>query len=390
MNWSQSFIMAFKAIAGNKMRSFLTMLGIVIGVFAVVVLVAIGEGASASVTSSLQGLGTNLISVTLHSGRNITIDQADLDALLAEHDSIAAIDAYLSTTAAVKAGSTSTTASVQGVGASYAQIRDIAVARGRFITRSDTDNRSGVAVVGVDLANDLYGTENVLGNTLKINGRSYRIVGVLQSEGTSITGSNDNTVMIPFTLAQRAFGQSDIRSFFLSASSAQSVTQAQRAAEVMLLRKYGGDDEAYSIYNQSELLDALSEATGVLTLMLGGIAGISLLVGGIGIMNIMLVSVTERTREIGIRKAIGARRIDILVQFAIEAVVISVVGGALGLVLGGLAMQLLSDLWGIPVQLSAGVVQMALGFSIAVGVVFGLYPANKASRLRPIDALRYE
>ena len=395
MNPIETVKMAFKAIWGNKVRSFLTMLGVIIGVMSVTVLMAIGQGTTSSVTDSISSLGTNMISVTIQtrrfgfgmnkssrssSAKGTVILKAEDVLALKDNEYIQYVSPTVSGSLTVKAGSTNTTASIMGVYPDYANIVSTELASGRYIIDADVENRSAVCVIGPDLAEDLFGNTNVVGNTLHVNGRMFKIVGVL--EGTS------STLVLPFTLAQRMLEATSITSFYVSATDSTVVSAAQTAVERFLYKKYQ-DDSTYSIMNQEEMLEAMEETAGTLSLMLGGIAGISLLVGGIGIMNIMLVSVTERTREIGIRKAIGAKRRNILLQFLIESVVLSGMGGLLGLVLGYGLMHLLESYMGMSVTASAGVAQLAMGFSMFVGVVFGLYPANKASKLKPIDALHY-
>jgi len=279
-----------------------------------------------------------------------------------------------------KAGNTNTTASIQGVYPDYASIVNTELASGRYIIDADIANRSAVCIVGQDLALDLFGNTNVVDNTLHVDGRKFRIVGVLDAENTQL--------VMPFTLAQRMLDSTSITSFYVSATDSTTVSRAEAAVSSFLYKKYQ-DDSTYSIMNQEAILETMEEMTGMLTLMLGGIAGISLLVGGIGIMNIMLVSVTERTREIGIRKAIGAKRRNILLQFLIESVVLSGMGGVLGLLLGYATMTVFEQYLGMEVAATVEVAQLALGFSMFVGIVFGLYPANKASKLKPIDALHY-
>ena len=395
MNPIETVKMAFKAIWGNKVRSFLTMLGVIIGVMSVTVLMAIGQGTTSSVTDSISSMGTNMISVTIQtrrfgfgmnkssrssSAKGTVILKAEDVLALKDNEYIQYVSPTVSGSLTVKAGSTNTTASIMGVYPDYANIVSTELASGRYIIDADVENRSAVCVIGPDLAEDLFGNTNVVGNTLHVNGRMFKIVGVL--DGTS------STLVLPFTLAQRMLESTSITSFYVSATDATVVNAAQTAVERFLYKKYQ-DDSTYSIMNQEEMLAAMEETAGTLSLMLGGIAGISLLVGGIGIMNIMLVSVTERTREIGIRKAIGAKRRNILLQFLIESVVLSGMGGLLGLMLGYGLMHLLETYMGMSVSASAGVAQLAMGFSMFVGVVFGLYPANKASKLKPIDALHY-
>ena len=395
MNPIETVKMAFKAIWGNKVRSFLTMLGVIIGVMSVTVLMAIGQGTTSSVTDSISSMGTNMISVTIQtrrfgfgmnkssrssSAKGTVILKAEDVLALKDNEYIQYVSPTVSGSLTVKAGSTNTTASIMGVYPDYANIVSTELASGRYIIDADVENRSAVCVIGPDLAEDLFGNTNVVGNTLHVNGRMFKIVGVL--DGTS------STLVLPFTLAQRMLESTSITSFYVSATDSTVVSAAQTAVERFLYKKYQ-DDSTYSIMNQEEMLAAMEETAGTLSLMLGGIAGISLLVGGIGIMNIMLVSVTERTREIGIRKAIGAKRRNILLQFLIESVVLSGMGGLLGLLLGYGLMHLLESYMGMSAAASAGVAQLAMGFSMFVGVVFGLYPANKASKLKPIDALHY-
>ncbi len=395
MNPIETVKMAFKAIWGNKVRSFLTMLGVIIGVMSVTVLMAIGQGTTSSVTDSISSMGTNMISVTIQtrrfgfgmnkssrssSAKGTVILKAEDVLALKDNEYIQYVSPTVSGSLTVKAGSTNTTASIMGVYPDYANIVSTELASGRYIIDADVENRSAVCVIGPDLAEDLFGNTNVVGNTLHVNGRMFKIVGVL--DGTS------STLVLPFTLAQRMLESTSITSFYVSATDSTVVSAAQTAVERFLYKKYQ-DDSTYSIMNQEEMLAAMEETAGTLSLMLGGIAGISLLVGGIGIMNIMLVSVTERTREIGIRKAIGAKRRNILLQFLIESVVLSGMGGLLGLMLGYGLMHMLENYLGMSVAASAGVAQLAMGFSMFVGVVFGLYPANKASKLKPIDALHY-
>ena len=388
--------MAFSAILGNKGRSFLTMLGVIIGVVSVTVLIAIGEGATSSVTDSISSMGTNLLTANIQTRRvgwgrpgsnnrsagakGTVILKLDDVLTLKENEYIEAVSPTCSGSLTVKAGSINTTAQVMGVLPDYATIVNQEIAFGRYIIDADVANRSAVCVVGPDLAEDLFGNTNVVGNTVHVNGRKFRIVGVLDS--------TSSTLIMPFTLAQRMLNATTITSIYLSATAPETVDAAESALNRFLYKKYQ-NDSTYSITNQEAILETVNEMTGTLTLMLGGIAGISLLVGGIGIMNIMLVSVTERTREIGIRKAIGAKRRNILMQFLIESVVISGLGGVLGLGCSLVLMRVIGDYMNLTLTLSASVVQLAMGFSMGVGIIFGLYPANKASKLKPIDALHY-
>jgi len=416
MLW-QTFSMAFKAIRTNKVRSALTMLGVIIGVMSVVVLIAIAQGTTVSVTESIQAMGTNLLTVNIttrrvgqynRSGgqevffiqggpqggqqgmqRGTVILTLDDILTLADDPSVELVSPTVSGNQTVKAGNTNASTGVMGVLPAYAAIRNQTVQSGRYIIEADVDNRSAVCVIGTETAQTLFGNTDVVGNTVHIEGRPFRIVGVLQSRGSSGGSSSDDIVILPFTLAQRMLQSTTIGSFYVSAVSPDAVSAAQAHVEGYLYRRYQ-NTSSYRVMNQTEMLDTINQSTESLTLMLGGVAGIALLVGGIGIMNIMLVSVSERTREIGIRKAIGAKRRNILLQFLIEAVVISGIGGLLGLLLGVLLMRVLETTQNMTLVMSAGVVQLAVGFSMAVGVLFGLYPASKASKLRPIEALRYD
>ena len=385
----QSFKMALKSILGNKMRSFLTILGVIIGVVAIVVLVAIGQGANSSVVSRIEGMGTNLISVNIRARWQNPITLDDLKNL-AKNDSISYVAPTVNVSGTVKAGVTTyDDGSIQGTVPGYEQIRSWKVRLGRFLKQPDIDNRTFVAVLGSEAATEMYGTSRAVGETFSLNGYTFTVVGVLEEIGSTVSGSSDNQIVIPFTLAERLFSQRGITNFYVSAASSQEVTNAQQAVTDYLATVFTTTSQ-YNVYNQSEMLSTLSETTATLTLMLGGIAAISLLVGGIGIMNIMLVSVSERTREIGIRKAIGAARGNILTQFLIEALVVSLMGGLLGLGIAVAACFFLAPVLDMTLEISPTVAGIAIGFSMFIGVVFGLYPANKASKLRPIEALRYE
>ena len=391
----QSFKMAVKAIAGNKMRSFLTILGVVIGVVAIVVLVSIGQGANSSVVESIEGMGTNLITANINARR---MNPIDLDSLneLAQNEAISYVAPIASVSGTVKAGTTTyDDGVVQGTTPGYESIRNWTVAEGRFLQQPDIDNRSFVAVIGSEAATEMYGTTHAVGETFSLNGYTITVVGVLEAVGSSASGSNDNQILIPFTLAQRLSNQTSISSFYVSAASSAQVEQAQAAVESYLEKAFENYNTRsfgtqYSVFNQTEMLSTLSETTNTLTLMLGGIAAISLLVGGIGIMNIMLVSVSERTREIGIRKAIGAARGNILMQFLIESLVVSLMGGLLGLAISVVAVKALAPVLQMTLTIPVNVAWMAIAFSVFIGVVSGMYPANKASKLRPIEALHYE
>jgi len=393
MNVSQGFKMAFASIFSNKMRSFLTMLGIIIGVFSVTVLIALGQGATASVTESISSMGSNLLTVNIMSRRNYDITADDIERL-AESDNIMAISPYAATQATAKAGNENMDATVEGVTPQYLTIRNFAIAAGRGFIQNDLDRRFRVAVIGVDIADELFNTRDVVGKTINLSGVEFTVIGVMEEQGSSMMGSDDEHIFVPLTTGQRLMRNTQIRTFYASAASEDTVKAAKAEIEAFLSRELrSGPDSAenqWMIFDQSSLLETMNQATSTLTAMLGGIAAISLLVGGIGIMNIMLVSVTERTREIGIRKSIGAKRRDILFQFLIEAIILCILGGLLGILLGAVVIKVLGNILEISASMSANVVTLAVGFSMLVGILFGLYPANKASKLVPVEALRYE
>ncbi|MGI6162082.1 MAG: ABC transporter permease [Christensenellales bacterium] len=388
MRLSQSLKMAVSAISANKMRSFLTTLGIIIGVFAVTVLVSVVQGTTNQVTGQMEGLGSNLLMVSIDSPRRIDITIEDVGALESEAG-IEIVAPVISARITVKSDSAVMQTTVEGSNQNYGQITNLNVRNGRYISELDVEWRSATAVIGVEVADELFGNRDIVGNYMNIGGRSFKVVGLLEEKGTTMIGSQDNKIVIPITTAQRMFKQKEIGTIYASAQSNEMTQQAEAALNAWAMRK-AGDEDYYSVFNQSELISIVNDVMGTLTLMMGSIAGISLLVGGIGIMNIMLVSVSERTREIGIRKAIGAKRSDIMTQFLIESVIISLLGGMIGLVAGALGISVIASVMGIEMGLTIEVALLAAGFSIFVGVVFGSYPASKASKLNPIEALRYE
>jgi len=394
MKITQAIKMAFSAILSNKMRSFLTMLGIIIGVLSVTLLVGIVQGASDSVTAEIEGLGGSKLMISVTSPKPSYITLEDL-AALENHDGVALIAPSISGADTAKAEGKTSAADISGVTENTMTVDGVTVTDGRFIQANDNEMRLDVAVVGAKIARDLYGHTDVVGSRFTLLGRTFEIVGVLEEEGAASVSSTDSTIYIPIKTAARLMKQTSIMSFNASAASVEQIDEAKASIEKFLTQKIrpassDSEDKGYFIFNMGDVLSAFNSVMGTMSLLLGGIAGISLVVGGIGIMNIMLVSVTERTREIGIRKAIGARHSDILIQFLIEAIAISVTGGLIGMMLGALFLQLLSGIMDMSLHMSVSVSALALGFSLAIGVIFGIYPANKAARLKPIDALRYE
>lgn len=392
MRLSQAIKMALGSVLANKIRSLLTMLGIIIGISSVIILIAMGEGTKQDVAASIQSMGTNLITINITGTRDRNITTAELEQLKTK-EGIKDIAPSITSSVTVKAGNLNTQTSADASVSSYSEIRNIGVQAGRFISDDDVDNRFKVVVVGTEVLNAVFPGltyEESLGKILSINGTNFTIIGVLEQKGTSMGGSNDNKVVIPLTVAQRLLKNKSIRTFYVEATSSDTVEAAMNNLQMFMLKKCNGDEKSFRVMSQSDLLATRTATTDKMTMMLAGVACISLIVGGIGIMNIMLVSVTERTREIGIRKAIGAKRRYILTQFLIEALVISGVGGCIGVALGVGGALMLPKILKQSVVISPTVILASFAFSATVGIVFGLYPADKASKLRPIDALRYE
>ena len=392
MNIAQCLKLALKSISGNKMRSFLTMLGVIIGIAAVITLVSVVQGFSNDMVSSFNSMGTNNITVTLSGrGGNMNVKPEEMLELADDNR-----DLFVNVTptvtimgATAKYGSTNVSTSVYGGNEEYAAIKDYAVSSGRFISYIDATNRNYVCVIGTYIANELFGTSDPVGKILKINGSAYTIIGILEEEGDSSETSADNMIIIPYSAASRLARNARITSYTYVARDSALIEDAKKAIEDYLYDIFD-DEDAYSVSNLSELVDTIEDLMGTLSTVLAGIAAISLLVGGIGIMNIMLVSVTERTREIGIRKAIGGKRRDILAQFVIEAIITSGIGGIIGIIFGIVLSSVLAKLLGVSSGVSVSAVLLSFSVSVLIGILFGYFPAAKASKLNPIDALRHD
>lgn len=386
MKVGQAVKMAISSIKSNKMRSFLTMLGIIIGVMSVVLLVSLVQG-TGSITSQLDSLGGSQLTVTITDPNNkLTLSEVNS---LEDKDEIGQVAPYNSGSAAAKAGGNSKQVSITGITENYTKFTELDILYGRGILEIDNEYRLNVCVIGSSVATDLFGNTDVVGSEIRLSGKDYLIVGVLEVQGESLMGSTDSTVYIPFTNAQRLLYSTGVTSFYASSSSAETLELAENTLDTYLLEKTG-DSDSYSIVNMASIQDTINSVLSTMQLLLAGIAGISLVVGGIGIMNIMLVSVTERTKEIGVRKAIGAQKRDIVTQFIIESVALSLMGGIIGMVLSMGILSLLTALFAdYTFSVSLSVAAIALGFSIMVGLIFGIYPANKAAKLKPIDALRF-
>ncbi len=390
MKLHQAFRMAFRSVAANKLRTALSMLGILIGVATVIALVAIGEGSSRQVEEQVSSLGTNLLSVTITGrGTETTLTKEEALALAGIPD-IAGVSPVVSSGATVKFDRTSTSVTVEGVTPDYEAVHDFSVQSGRYLTAADEINKTRVALIGVTTAEELFGYDDPVGRTVLINGQRFTIVGLLEPKGSTLAGSNDEKLLIPLSVAQRLFNSAGVRSVYIRVTDMDVMSAVNAALELRLSEKFRGDTNSYRIFNQQDAMDTLSSVSQTMSTMLAGVAAISLVVGGIGIMNIMLVSVTERTREIGIRKSLGAKRRDVLLQFLIESAAISGMGGLLGIALGYLASIGVGHWMNAPTSVSGGMAGAAFAISAGVGVLFGLFPAYKASRLKPVDALRHD
>lgn len=377
--------LAVRSTLANKMRSFLTMLGIIIGIVSVVMLMSIAESTTSSITDAISSMGSDLLTVM------VTDDDVKLKSddyiELTQYDAIKGVAPYLTINGTARSGSEYVSASGIGVTAEYQEIADLALQAGRGIQPTDLEWRTNVAVIGTEIAEELFESYDVIGKTFQMSNRTFTVVGLLEESGTDFTGSLDARVLIPLTTAQRISDSASVSTCYIQAASSNDVALAQSMTEAFLYAKTG-DEDAYSVLNMSALLDTLDSVMSKVSLMLGGIAAISLLVGGIGIMNIMLVSVAERTREIGIRKAIGARRADIMSQFLIEACTLSILGGLIGLGVSALGLRAFGLIANLNVRLEWSAAVGALLFCVLIGVIFGSYPASKASRMTPIDALQ--
>lgn len=404
----QSMKMAWHAVVSNKLRSFLTMLGIIIGVVALIVLVSIANGATSSVTDQISSMGSSYLTVTITDDKGNPLRLKELSDFCEpeEVDEVAPVS-WTSVTA--KTSYSNGTMTLTGTTGSYADIQGLELFSGRFLKQTDIDNNSYVVVITKDTATELLGRVDAVGESIKLNGKSFLVVGVLSdstsmTQGAAVTSSSDSDDSdsssssvqlegyIPFsTMTRLADNVLDVTMFYASGTDEDSLEPAENALTELLMERFGEDEDAFSIVDQSEIMEDMSSVTNTMSLMIGGIAAISLLVGGIGIMNIMLVSVTERTREIGIRKAIGAGRETIMLQFLIEALLVSLMGCLAGIGLSWVILKVAAVVMknSMSFTMDMKVVWLSVAFSVLIGVLFGLYPANKAASKKPIDALRY-
>lgn len=402
--YKESFLMAWASLIANKMRSILTMLGIIIGVAAVIALVSIGNGVKQDIQNSISSLGSNLLMVMPGAPRTpgVRPSAGSMKSLkVSDYEAISKLDG-------VKAASPVTngsyvviyqnknwTTSVSGVSYNYLDVNNWSMKSGRFLSEKNVQNRERVAVVGKTVVKNLFGDEDPVGAEIRVKNIPFRIIGVLNSKGSGAMGNDqDDMVVIPYTTAmERVEGVDYLRMIYVVGKDENGIDRLQSDIENLLRVRHGIKDtnlDDFNIQNMNSIMETMEETTGTLTLFLGAVAAISLVVGGIGIMNIMLVSVTERTREIGVRKALGATYSVIVTQFLIEAVVISLMGGIIGIILGIGSSKLIGMASGMSTVISVPTIVMSFAFSMAIGLIFGIYPARKAAKLNPIDALHYE
>ncbi|HOT97276.1 MAG TPA: ABC transporter permease [bacterium] len=404
MEFGESFKIALSSLAANKMRAALTMLGIIIGVAAVIAMVGLGSGAQKAIADRVQALGSNLLFIRpgssrqghIHfgSGSMITLKEEDVAALKASGRYLSAVLPEYSRNAQAQFGNKNWNTSIVGTVPEYGAVRNVKVTSGRFFTQDEMDNTERVAVIGTEVQKNLFGAASPVGQTIRIAQENFVVLGLLETKGQQGWMNQDDQILIPVTTAQRrVFGADYLTGITVKVLDETHVDAALIEVEKILRRQHRlnrDQDNDFSIRNQSDIISTMQETNKTFGFLLAAIAGVSLVVGGIGIMNIMLVSVTERTREIGIRKAIGARRRDIMMQFLVESVTLSLAGGTIGIILGVLISYLLSALAHWNTLISPASILLSFGFASAVGLFFGLYPARKASLLDPIIALRYE
>ncbi len=390
----QSFLLALKSIMANKMRALLTMLGIIIGVAAVILIVGLGNGVTNKVEDTFKEMGSNIIVASAYvQNSSKHLELSKVEELVANDDNITEFSPYVPATKKVKAGKEEKNLSVDGVNSQYLSVRSKKLDFGRNIEYIDVKRSQKVCVLGNHAMTDLFGKEadgsQVLGQYVKIDGSKYRVIGILKEISKSQFSDEDNMILIPYTVAQREFNQKYITTWYFTYIDKESSKTATDVIDKFFYNIFK-DADMYIIIDAQSIMDNMNDTINTIKMVLVAIAGISLLVGGIGIMNIMLVSVTERTREIGIRKAIGANRKDVLKQFVIEAITTSALGGVIGILLGTMLVNTVSNAFEIRGSVSLDAVLIASGISVFIGIIFGYLPANKAANLHPIDALRYE
>ena len=405
---SDLFQETYSALLSNKARSGLTILGIVIGIGSVIAMISVGQGSTASIQSSIQSLGSNLLMISPSFQRGVgmqvsagrgsarTLKQEDADAIQKEITLAKAVAPELSGRYQITAKGTNTNTSVDGTTAVYPVVRNVEIAEGSFISEQNVRSLSKVAVLGPTTRDDLFGEDatGIIGKTIKINKIEFKVIGITKEKGGTGFSSQDDKIFIPLTTAQRFLaGSNYLSTIYVEVVDQESMTTAQEQITSLLLSRHdilNPELADFSIMNQADIVSSVSSISDTLTILLAAIAGISLVVGGIGIMNMMLTTVTERTREIGLRKAIGAKKKDISLQFLTESVMLTFIGGIVGIFLGWVFAWCITQFGGITTKISLYSILLAVGVSAAIGIIFGYYPARRAAGLNPIDALRYE
>ena len=379
--------MALMALKGNLLRSLLTALGIIIGVGAVIALIAVGQGASKEVSDRISNMGSNLITVMPTRGIELTVE--DAQELLERVPTVSKSIPSITRSITAKWKNTSYNTSLEGATLDYLDVRNVSLASGRFISKNDVKGRSRVAIIGQTVLEELFDGFYALEQKISLNGQSFTVIGVLDEKGSSMGTNSDDKILIPVTTAQRLLGTNEVSAIYLQANNSEVAELAVAHITSVFLQKHNRENTV-RVSSQDELLETINETSQTFAIMLGAIAGISLLVGGIGIMNIMLVSVTERTREIGIRKALGAKKRAILAQFIAESVLLSVAGGLLGIAVGIMLAEMIAAFGSMATVLSPFSIIISFIFALAIGLFFGVFPAYKAANLDPIVALRHE
>lgn len=388
MNIAGILKVAFKNIKNNKLRSVLTMLGLIIGIASVIVLVGIGSGATDDVTNQVQSLGTDILTINITS-EDSSIEYEKIDEIL-DLDNISKVAPYKNVSSTVSRGSTTASKStILATNDSYLEVTNTALAEGRTISQIDIKNKTKVCILGSEIATSLFNLSDPVGEAIKINGDKYTVIGVLEEQGTSMGNNIDEMVLIPLTTAKYLGTDTSITNLYVKVENEDNIDRTIMTLENYIRSTLQISSDYYSVSSQDSMIDTMESVSNTLSLLLGGIASISLIVGGIGVMNVMLVSVTERTKEIGIRKSLGAKRRDILFQFLVESLVLSVIGGIIG-VISGIGIGNLVQNFGYTFNASSKVILVSFSSSALIGLVFGIFPAYRAAGLNPIDALRTE